>query len=351
MVFVSERKISVTLSLILNFPNMKTRTLFLLIAFLIMLPATSDGQVGNLLKNKLNRAINAGAKTADKEINKEIDTAVEKGVLNARDKADARAESNRQDNGQPGQIDGSQPADQGSQGQGGSGFGKLFGNKIDLKYKESYDFTSRIYMVTETYDKKDVARIDFFMFYSSVNPCIGIETKTVATKDEGSVPLLASMVMDGENKSFLMLTDMNGMKMGMISAIPDENTAPPDGGNAKKNTPPTFTKTGNTRVIAGYKCDEYFYTDPDDKTTGKVWFTKDAKLKIDKRGWNNTGMSAYYGSTTFNEGIILASEAYDDKGKLTMKSETQEINENFPHSISVLGYTLRQTNMGQGPAK
>lgn len=101
----------------------------------------------------------------------------------------------------------------------------------------------------------------------------------------------------------------------------------------------------NSRVVAGYKCDEYSYVDADNKTTGNVWFTKDAKLKIDKNGWKNTGMAAYYGNTEFKDGIILANEAYDDKGKLTMKSEAKEINENFPHSVSTKGYTLRQMNM------
>lgn len=330
---------------------MKTRTIILLFAFIVILPSASNGQVGNLLKNKLNKVVNAGAKTANKEIDNQIDTAVQKSADNAKDKAAARTETNKQNKNQPSGVQGSETTDQGSSAQGGAGFGKLFGNKIDLKYKETYDFTSRIYMITETYDKKDVVKIDFFMFYSSVSPSIGIETKTVASKEDGSVPVAASMVMDGENKSFLMLTNVNGMKMGMISAIPDENTAQPDGKSDKKDTPPTFTKTGNTRVIAGYKCDEYTYKDPDDKTTGKVWFTKDAKLRIDKRGWKNTGMAGYYGNPTFNEGIILANEAYDDKGKMTMKSETQEINENFPHSISIQGYTLRQMNIGQDKKK
>ena len=115
--------------------------------------------------------------------------------------------------------------------------------------------------------------------------------------------------------------------------------------------PPTFTKTGNTREIAGYKCDEYTYVSNEDKSTGKVWFTKDAKLKIDKNGWRNTGMSAYYGNPAFNDGIILANEAYDDKGKLSLKSETKEINENFPHSISFKGSTLRQMNIGKNDKK
>jgi len=328
---------------------MKTRNLFLLLAFIVMLPATSSGQVGNLLKNKLNRVVNAGAKTANKEVDNQIDTAVNKSADNARDKAAKRVENNKKDNGQPSQGGDNTSADQGSQGQSGAGFGKLFGNKIDLKYNENYSFTSRIYMVTESYDKKDVIKMDFFMYYSANYPSVGVETKTI-TDEKGEVaPVTAVMVMDGENKSFLMLTDLNGMKMGMISAVPDSNNLQtPSDKKGKKSTPPTFTKTGNTREIAGYKCDEYTYVSNEDKTSGKVWFTKDANLKIDKRGWNNSGMAAYYGNPQFNNGIILANEAYDEKGKLTLKSETKEINPNFPHSISVTGYTLRQINMGQG---
>jgi hypothetical protein len=332
----------------LIFLNMKTKALVLLFALTLVLPATSYGQVGNLLRNKLGKVVSAGTKTVNKEVDNQIDTAVVKGAENAKEKGNARVEDNKQKDGQP-----SESSAGGSQGQSGAGFGKLFGNKVDLKYKEDYGFTSRIYMVTETYDKKDVMKMDFFMYYSSSSPSIGVETKTVTNENGEVAPVSAVMVMDGENKSVLMLTDVNGMKMGIISPVPDENSAQasPDGKAAKKTTPPTFTKTGNTREIAGYKCDEYAYTSNEDKTSGKVWFTKDANLKIDRRGWQNSGMAAYYGNAAFNDGIILANEAYDEKGKITMKSETKEINPNFPHSISIKGYTLRQMNMGQGEKK
>jgi len=64
-----------------------------------------------------------------------------------------------------------------------------------------------------------------------------------------------------------------------------------------------------------------------------------------------TGMGTYYGYAGFEGGIILANEAYDDKGKLTMKSETKEINPVFSHSISTKGYALRQMNLNQAPKK
>ena len=143
---------------------------------------------------------------------------------------------------------------------------------------------------------------------------------------------------------------MGGTKMGMISSIPDENNTPkqPDGKPERKNKPADIKKTGNTRVIAGYSCDEYSYTDPENKSTGKLWFTKEVNFKIDKRGWSKTGMGTYYGYSEFEGGIILASEAYDQKGKLTMKSEAKEINPDFSHTITIKGYTLRQMNFNQG---
>ena len=326
---------------------------------MIVLPSKSDGQVGNLLRNKMGKAINAGARTLNKEVDNQIDTAAtketQKAIDREKEKAAAKAASDTlNDSGQPSKADNINSGNTGDSGdtgtsgnqapKGGMNFGKLFANKITLKYNEDYSFSSRIYMYIETYDKNDSMKMDYYMFYSATSPCIGVETKTISNDENGSVPLTTSMVMDGENKCVIALTEVNGMKMGMISEISD-STAANDGKKGKKSTPPTFTKTGNTRVIVGYTCDEYTYINNDDKTTGKVWFTKDAKLRIDKKGWRNSGMATYYGNPDFKDGVILANEAYNDKGKLTMKSETKEINENFPHSISIKGYTLRQVNM------
>jgi len=319
---------------------MKTRVLLFLFAIALLMPATSTAQVGSLLKNKMSKVVGAGVKTVDKEVNAEIDTAVNKEADKAHEKAEARTEQNKKDNNQPSATENS--GGSGDQAQGGGAMGALFSNKVDLKYKESYSFTSRIFMVTETYDKKDKMTMDMYIYYSSNYPSIGVETQSIKNTEGETVPVVANMVMDGENKCLLMLTDINGMKMGMISSVADENAAMQADKKGKKDTPPVYTKTGNTRMIAGYNCDEYSYVDPDDNSKGKVWYTTDSRLKIDRRGWKNTKMSAYYQSPQFNDGIILANEAYDEKGNLTMKSETKEINENFPHTISVTGYSLRQ---------
>jgi len=310
----------------------------LLFVFILFIPAVSYSQTG-ILRRAINR-----------QVSNELDSALDKKIQDEQNKNRAKekaaADQNQANQATDKPAEAGQPA-----GNEGSGFGaKMFGNKVDLKYDEEYKFTSRIYMKMETYEKKDVMKMDFNMFYSANSPTLGVETKTISTEEDGTIPMVAFMIVDGVNKSFLVLSEVNSMKMGMISAIPDENTTvvQPDGKPAKKVTTPQFTKTGNTRVVAGYKCDEYTYTNADDKTSGKVWFTREPNILVDKRGWNNTGMASYYGYDGFKDGIILASEANDEKGNLAMKAETIEINEKYPHSMSTKGYTLRQVKTDQG---
>ncbi len=309
---------------------MKKSIIILFFALMIMAPVVTKAQLGNFIRNKASKALNA----VTKEKVNEVDSASLKKAENNENNPVTKPNENSQDN------------------QGGMDLGKLFGSKVDLKYNDEYSFTSRLYMVTETYDKKEVTKMDLYMYFSANTPSLGIETKSFTDEQGNTAPIASSMVMDGENKCFIILTDMGGVKMGMISAIPDENSvAQPDGKQGPKIHPTNFVKTGSTRKIAGYSCDEYSYTDQENKSTGKVWFTKDADLKIDKRGWQRTGMGAYYGYEGFEGGIILANEAYNDKGKLIMKSETKEINTNLSHSITVKGYTLRQINLNQGQHK
>ena len=320
---------------------MKARALFLFTAILlIMMPAVSTAQVGGLLKNKLNRVINAGTKTVDKEINNKIDTAVNKEVVKAQDKQIEEAK-NQSDNQST-----DQNANQGKPERKGINLGGLMGGKVTSRYNESYTFNNRIFMQMEMYDKKDVTKMDYYIYFSDASPTAGFESKMIGTSDDGQqVTVTSSYVFDGENKSFIIMTDMGTMKMGIISEVPDETAT--QGQAAEKTPKATITKTGNSRVIAGYKCDEYLYKDNESKNYGKLWVTRDLKLKADKRTYSKAGLPAYYGNPEIEDGAILAMESYNEKDVLEMKSETKEINLNFPHTISVTGYTLRQMNFGQ----
>jgi hypothetical protein len=313
---------------------MKTRALFLAL-LLTITHVMMYGQIGSMIKKGASKVLNSTVKAASKEAANQADSA-------AQAKANEMAESN-QNNNASGQAGGEGQGQQ--SGGGGMGLGaKLFSNEVTSKYKPEYKFGSRMYMQMELYDKDQVTKMDYNVHYSANDPSAGIEMKTVASTEEGSVPVNTLMVVDGENRSFMMITDLNGAKIGIISDIPDDSTLKDMNQPAK---PPKVTKTGNTKVIAGYKCDEYLFQEADKKEYAKMWLTKDEVLKINKNVWSKSGLAGAYGYPGFEGMVIMAWENYDDRNKLIAKSETKEINTNYPYSMSVAGTTFRQMDFAK----
>lgn len=311
---------------------MKTKAIFFLLASMVIFPATSYAQ-GGLLRRAINR-----------QLEHKIDSAIDKSVQDQSDK-------NKSDN---------------TSGKDNStkttGLG-LFGGKIDIKYDDEYKFTGRLYMEMETYDKKEVKKSDFYTYYNANTRNAGIEV-TVVDPDEADKTLTTVFLYDNDNKCFMMLLENGDSKTGIISTLPSDsamaamakNQKEPASGEAKDRDvtnykQPTITKTGNSRIIAGYKCDEYKIVDPDAEGYSDVWMTKDINIKADKRYWSKAGMPAYYGYPEFEGAVMLAMEAYDKKNNPTMKMETKEINEHYNHSISTVGYTFMKMNFGQAGKK
>lgn len=293
---------------------MKTRAAILSVLVLFMFSASSNCQVGSILRNKLNKAIG-------KE---------------AQNKADSAA--NKDQNEQ--------------QAEGRRGLGGLLGGKTDIRHNDVYDFTGRIYMTMETYDKKDVSKSDYFTYFNSGIPNAGIEVKIVDPDNkEQAIP--TTFLFDGENRCFMILMAGTDSKTGIISTIPDDSTlnAQAKGSKNQEQKPAVITKTGNSKMIAGYRCDEYKVVEPGEDGYTNVWMTKDVKIKADKRYWGKAGMPTYYGHPEFEGSMMLAFDAFDKAGKPEMKMETQEINENFKHSISTAGFSFIKMNFGQAGKK
>ena len=301
----------------------------LLLAAMMLVPAVSYAQ-GGVLRRALNRAIE-----------KEIDTAVNKKI--EEDKAKAKAnEKNDQEQ---------KDADDQKSTRRGSGIG-ILGGKTDIKHNDEYAFTGRIYMQMETYDKKDVAKSDYFTYFNANSSNAGIELRvTDPEKGESVVPTM--FIFDNENRCFMILISGEDSKTGIISTIPDDSTMTAQSKNkgTAAGKPATITKTGNTKMIAGYRCDEYKVVEEDADGYAHVWMTKDVKIKADKRNWGKTGMPTYYNYPGFEGSMMLAMDGYDKDNNLEMKMETKEINENYKHSISTVGYSLIKMNFGQAGKK
>jgi hypothetical protein len=298
---------------------MKTRFILLFMALMIFLPGVSNAQFG-----AVRRAIN-------RQIDHKVDSSIDK---SAQDERDKKAKE-----------DSEQGKNENTEGKDNSGAKRgLFGAKIDTKYKDNYDFTGRIYMQMETYNKKEVVKSDFYTYFNENNFDAGIDLQTVDPKEGKTVSTV--FVFDHDSRAFLMLLTSN---YGTISAIPSDSAlAAQTKAKGAETKQPVVTKTGNSRVIAGYKCDEYKVVDPDKEGHALVWMTKDFKVKADTRYWGKSGMPTYYNYPGFEGSAMLAMEEYDKDNEILVKMETKEVNEKFKHSISTVGYTFSKANFGSG---
>lgn len=303
---------------------MKTRSILFLLFLTLMLPGITNAQLGGAFR----RAIN-------KQIDHKIDSAIDK---SAKDNAKQKEQS-------------AQSQSDNTAGTKESGRG-LFGGKIDIKYLDEYQFTGRIHMQMENYTEKDPVVSDYFTYFNNNTLNAGIEVQPVNPK-EGDKAVPTTFIFDNDTRAFLMLLTSGESKTGIISSMPSDSAMAAQAKNQKGSNPEkaTITKTGNTRMIAGYKCDEYKIVDPDKDGYSNVWMTKDVKLKADKKYWGKAGVPTYYNYPGFEGAMMLAMDSYDKKNKPEMKMETKEINENFPKSISTAGYTFMKMNFGQAGKK
>jgi hypothetical protein len=316
---------------------MKTRSLILILLLSMMLPSVSNGQ-GYLLRRAINRKLEHA-----------VDSAVDK---SDREDAAKRAKERNEKNQNQDQAQGQdQSASNASSERGTKETGRgLFGGKIDIKYNDDYKFTGRIYSTMEMHDGKDVRKSDYYTYFNPASMTAGIEVKPVDAKanDEKNVPTV--FLFDGDNKCMMMM--LENSKTGIISALPSDSAMAAQSKNKKVDEPKyTVTKTGNSKTIAGYKCDEYKVVEADKEGYANVWMTKEYKLKADKKYWGKSGMPNYYGYPGFEGAVMLASESFDKKNNLTLKMETQEINEKFDYSVSTKGYTFMKMNFGQAGKK
>ncbi|NLV18576.1 MAG: DUF4412 domain-containing protein [Bacteroidetes bacterium] len=303
---------------------MKSKILLSLFCLMLLTPSSLNGQVGNILKNRLNQAINKKIEEkVDTAINKkvrEVETSLEEDVSAAEDES---VTERRRKTFDPGAI---------------------LGGSVTAGYEESYSFNNELYMVTEVYDGDEIMNMDYYIYWNDTDQNGGFESRMkVQAGEDQDMAMQSKMVLDSENRSFILLTDMGSTKFGIISEVPDENSISADEDDSEQ----IITKTGNTKVIAGYKCDEYLVKETDSDDHGKLWVTNDLKLSLDSRTYSKAGFSPYYSIPELRDGFVLATESYDGNNELLMRSETKEIKTGISHAISTAGYTLRQMNFDQ----
>ncbi len=288
---------------------MKTKIFLLILLAIFIMPARTNAQIGNMLKKKLEQAVN-------KEVTKEVEQKIDEKAAANDSVAQEKASGFKMPN---------------------LGIGK-----VTAKYDEKYDFKGLIRMKTEIYEKGKVEGVvDIDMWFNTNTGCLGMESSTIQSEDGESIS--ATAIVDMINKVMITYAVIDGGKSGMIMLMPDSaaNT-----GTVTKEPVDNVTvrKTGNTRTICGYRCDEYEAIEEKDKVRSLVWTTEEVKFKGNSKmleGQN--GMPRNYDQM---KGVMMASETYE-KGVLSSKMEVTKIDMDATHSISTAGASLMQMDMSK----
>lgn len=147
---------------------------------------------------------------------------------------------------------------------------------------ENYTFDHLIQMHIESFDQsgKKTSEGEFLTHLNPKSKSMAYEALSGSIGTPGS----GRFIMDAENGAAIILSEENGKKTGIVYGINSfmQTMGETYDETALEESPelyaanPNVKKTGKTKTIAGYKCEEYIYTDED--TESEIWITKDLKM-------------------------------------------------------------------------
>jgi hypothetical protein len=157
-------------------------------------------------------------------------------------------------------------------------------------------------------------------------------------------------ILDSENGAMIILSEENGEKTGIVYGI--GNFFEQMGASYQEeeidmsDTPETYlmnpnvNKTGRTKTIAGFKCEEYTYKD--EESESEIWITKD--MKMNTQDFFSTLFKTSLYSQGIGWGYLMETTSVDKNTgeKSIMKVTKVDKNSNVRFDLSA----YQMTNLG-----
>jgi len=171
------------------------------------------------------------------------------------------------------------------------------------EYQASYTFTSSVTYSMESAKKPGESQTINYNFGDQV---IKME----------AVGQLMSSIIDSKNGVMIMLNEKEKTAM-VMSTKAMEAAMKQQQMNQGEKPEAKITKTGRTKTILGYKCEEVLI-ESDKKT--EVWITKDAGIDVSNTfaNMNKTSPSQIPNEAFTEGGMLMEMNGYDAAGKLEM---------------------------------
>jgi hypothetical protein len=218
-----------------------------------------------------------------------------------------------------------------------------------VPFDDAYTFSTKIQMHLETFDKSG-KKISDGEFITYMNPKEANFAYEVVSGDIGSKGK-GIFILDFKNKASIILSDEDGKKTGLVYGLNfmvDENAAKEEFTQEEiENTEfttlnPYVSKTGRTKKIQGYSCDEFHYNNPEEKQEATYWITKDLNLKT------RDFFGSLFNAATFSHGMgwgyLMESESIDKETGEKTKMLVTDLSTNAGKKFSMAGYQI--TNIG-----
>lgn len=208
-----------------------------------------------------------------------------------------------------------------------------------VKYDDSYSFSQKVKMkFTDT--NKGKPKTSYSTYY------IGKEAMMMDIVDENS-----NVIIDTKNKSMITLDEKNKKATAMSTAFADnmvKNYMNKQTSQPLKESNIKVDKTGNSRVILGYNCDEYLIKDVERNFETHLWVSDNPVMNfMDIIGQNAASLkikppAQYQGI----KGSVLASSGKDLDTGDGFEMEVIEI-ANTPITKKLADYTMENIMKGE----
>jgi len=331
---------------------MKIKLILVCLSFLFGSFLAVNAQIEGYIKSKAKTATNRAASNTDKEVDSQINKAVDKEFNKLKgkvlDKDEKPSESNEGTSGvsESPAEDSDSESKSSSKSSSDDAMSRAIMGKMGINMerpaniKDVYEYTGNIKMDIESFDEdgKSEGVVNYTTQYTDKNHGIAMEFDD---KEKGK----SYMVFDYDNQLMLILADNGTDKSGfasVLSGYQSDSLAASGSQDADANTETidnyysSFKKTGKTKTIAGYKCDEYFYEDEEDMISH--WLATDLPSDL----WSKVGTTSIFSSVYMGKanGFVMESDHQLKATKERTLMTVKEVNQKQPGKISTVGYTF-----------
>lgn len=314
-------------------------------AIIIVLSAlfTVPANAQSLMERMAKKAAEKLEQKTEDRIDRKVDESIDKGLDNIEESASAE---------RPDSQAAGKDSEAASKKRMENLLGKMGISSEPVNYADSYTFNASMRINIKTIGKNGKVKSDGDMvsYLSDNNKYMAYEFVSGDINMDNAPENKGIFILDYANHATLILSEDNNKKTGIAYGLTEsfgEETHEDDvyadheaeeldwDYNASK-----LKKTGRTKTILGYKCEEYEYAD--EETKGAVWITKDYKAA------RSTAVPSMFNWTSLTlgqtSGFLMASESTDLQSGEKSTMEVTEINNSKSTSFNTKQYEI--TNLG-----